>query len=127
MSSKILFGVPYLEGGDINPDATLKSSVGNGKPVVVMVYGEFCPHCRNAMPAYQQFARDMKNSVVAVAVQIDGEESDKKAAEALRPVNTSPGVPSFLGFDNQGRYKATHKGGRDAASFKAFASSLLAA
>ena len=118
-----MVGVPYLEVSDINSDGSLKSHVGNGKPVILMVYGSFCPHCKNAMPAYQEFASTTP-SCVAATVQSDGDAEDKKAAQALAPVNKSQGVPAFLGFNSQGKFVNMHQGGRDAASLKAFAASL---
>ena len=123
MSNKFMVGVPYLEDSDINPDSSLKSHVNNGKPVVMMVYGSFCPHCKNAMPAYQQLASALPNFAV-VTVQTDGGPSDKKAAQALSAVNKSPGVPSFLGFNKQGKFVKIHSGGRDLEALKQFAMSL---
>lgn len=121
--SKILINVPYLEGQDINADGSLKAYVGKGKPVVLMVYGSFCPHCRNAMPAYQDLAKAAKN-VTVVTVQSDGGESDKAASRALSKVNTSPGVPAFLGFGKDGKFKGMHNGGRDMQALMAFAQGL---
>lgn len=121
--SKVLINVPYLEPKDINADATLKSYVGKGKPVVVLVYGAFCPHCRNVMPAYQDLAKNSKN-VAIVAVQTDGDVSDKEASKALSSVNKSPGVPAFLGFDKSGKFVKMHSGGRDIQALTTFANSL---
>jgi thiol-disulfide isomerase/thioredoxin len=118
-----MVGVPYLEDSDINSDASLKSHVNNDKPVVMMVQGNFCPHCNNAKPAFQQLAQSMPN-VAVVTVQTDGGPSDKKASQMLSAVNKSPGVPAFLGFSKEGKFVKTHSGNRDLESLKQFASSL---
>ena len=123
MSNKFMVGVPYLEDSDINPDASLKSHVNNGRAVVMMVQGNFCPHCNNAKPAFQQLAQSMPN-IAVVTVQTDGGPSDKKAAQMLSAVNKSPGVPAFLGFSREGKFVKTHSGNRDLESLKQFASSL---
>lgn len=123
MPNQILVGVLYLEDSDINPDASLKSHVNNGKPVVMMVQGNFCPHCTTAKPAFQKLAQSMPN-IAVVTVQIDGGTSDKKAAQMLSAVNKSPGVPAFLGFDKQGKFVKVHSGGRDFESLRQFAASL---
>lgn len=118
-----MIDIPYLEGADINDDATLKPYVGKGKPVVMMIQGNFCPHCTVAKPDFVKFAM-VTPSVQAVSVQSDGGPTDASAVEKLKSVNTSPGVPAYLGFDKNGRFKAVHQGGRDVASLQQFAQSL---
>lgn len=122
-SKKIMVGVVYLEGMDINPDGSLKPEVNKGKPAVVMVQGNFCPHCNTAKPAFQQLARQLPNVLVATA-QTDGGEEDRKAVQLLSAVNKSPGVPAFLGFNKDGKFVKMHTGGRDLQSLLQFASSL---
>jgi len=120
--SKILVGIPYLEGQDINQDGSL--NVLKGKPVVMMVQGLFCTYCTKAKPDFQKFAQSTPG-VQACTVQTDGGPSDKEAAEKLRKtVNKSQGVPAYLGFNAQGKFVSIHSGGRDVASLQAFAKSL---
>ena len=121
--SKILIGIPYLEETDVNSDGSLKAHVCKGKPVVVMVQGNFCGYCTSAKPDFQRFAQTAQN-VSSVTVQIDGGPMDKRANKKLSLVNTSPGVPAFLGFDSQGNFVKIHQGNRDIASLQGFASSL---
>jgi thiol-disulfide isomerase/thioredoxin len=121
--NKYLVGVAYLEHVDINDNGSLKPHVSKGKPSVVMVQGNFCGYCTQAKPAFEKLAKMMSN-VNVYTVQIDGEESDKKASKQLAAVNTSPGVPSYLGFDRNGKFVKVHKGGRDEDSLKNFALSL---
>lgn len=121
--SKFLVNIPYLEGKDINPDATLKSYVGKGKPVMLLVYASYCHFCKDVMPAVQQLAKEAKNFGV-VTIQSDAGPADKEAAKAISKVNTSPGVPAFLGFDKSGKFVKMHSGGRDIQALIAFANSL---
>lgn len=120
----ILINVPYLQGPDINADGSLTPEVGKGKPVVIMMQGDFCGYCTQAKPDFQKFANESKN-VQACTVQIDDQDpSGKEAGVKLKVINQAPGVPAYLGFGANGRYKASHNGGRDFASLMAFASSL---
>lgn len=121
--SKLLINIPYLEQQDVNPDGSLKDYVSQGKPVVVMVQGNFCGYCTQAKPAFQEFAKSTPNCM-AVTIQSDGGPSDKGASQNLSSVNKSQGVPAFLGFNKQGKFVALHNGGRDLASLKKFASGL---
>ena len=110
---KILVNVNYLEGSDVNSDGSIKSSVNKGKPVLLMMQSNYCPHCTNAKPAFQKLANDMGNTVCVATIQTDGGPSDLAAAKALKNVNTSRGVPAYLVFDKQGRFIKMHEGGRD--------------
>lgn len=122
MSKQPKMSVPYLESQDINPDGSLKPYVGRGKPVIVMVQGNFCPHCTTSKPAFQELAQSP--DIVAVTVQTDGDEAERQVSKALSVVNNSPGVPAFLGFGRDGRFKALHQGNRDVGSLKAFVMQL---
>jgi thiol-disulfide isomerase/thioredoxin len=121
--SKLLINIPYLEQQDVNPDGSLKDYVCQGKPVVVMVQGNFCGYCTQAKPAFQEFSKNTP-SCRAVTIQSDGDASDKGASKNLSSVNKSQGVPAFLGFNKQGKFVALHNGGRDMASLQKFASGL---
>lgn len=120
---KILKNIPYLEVQDVNQDGTLKSHVGKGKPVVLMVQGNFCGYCTQAKPAFEEFARNVQNAV-AVTVQIDGDQSEKQANALIAKINPGKGVPVFLGFDENGKFEKLHTGNRDANSLMQFASTL---
>lgn len=121
--SKFLVNIPYLEGKDINADATLKSYVGKGKPVVVLVYASYCHFCKDVMPTVQQLAKEAKNFGV-VTIQSDAGPADKEAAKAISKVNTSPGVPAFVGFGKDGKFAKMHLGNRDLNSLMVFGNSL---
>lgn len=119
-----LVNVPYLEITDFNNDLTLKSHVGKGKPVVVMVQGNHCGYCSQAKPDYQKFANST-NKVVATTIQIDGEQPDVAIGQRISEIDPSyRGVPTYLGFNSKGKFVGTHDSGRDTQSLHAFASQL---
>lgn len=121
---KIMINIPYLENSDINGDASLKNHVCKGKPVLLMIQGNFCGYCTKAKPAFQKFAQ-MSPEVVCATIQTDGSPSERKAGQMLSSVNKSPGVPAYLGFDRNGKFVSVHSGGRDVQDLKAFAQSLM--
>lgn len=123
MSLENMIGIPYLEGMDVNSDGSLKSYVCKGKPVLLFVHGNFCPHCVKAKPAFMQLAKALPG-VVCATVRTDGGDTDKQAVQNLSSVNSSRGVPAYLGFDKNGKFKGMHNGGRDVASLQTFAMGL---
>jgi len=116
--------VAYIEIQDIDSQGNLKPHVGKGKPVVVMALGTFCGYCNKAKPAFEEFAR-LPNNVVAGAIQIDGDEPDKKSAAFLKKWHPGyRGVPTYLGFDGNGKFSKVHTGGRDLGSISTFSKTL---
>ena len=113
--------VAYLEIDDLSPEG-LAPYVGNGKPVVLMIQGNFCHFCTEAKPAFQKFAQS--NIAAAASIVIDGDPSEKKAYEVTKIWNQTPGVPAFLGFDKTGKFVKIHKGSRDVNSLTLFSKSL---
>lgn len=122
-SNSYLIGIKYLEGSDVNPDGTLQSHVNEGKPVLLMIQGNFCGWCSKAKPAFQELSTLLPNVTLAT-IQTDGGEPDKQASKNLKSVNSSPGVPSYLGFDKNGKFVKVHNGDRNVESLKVFAMSL---
>lgn len=116
--------VAYLEVDDFNSDGSLKSYVYNGKPVVVMAQGTFCGYCTQAKPAFVKFAKN-NPKILAATITIDGEESEKAASKFIGKLDKSyRGVPTYLGFNSDGKYTKTHSGGRDTDSIAGFAVTL---
>lgn len=116
--------VAYIEVDDINPDGTLKPYVTNGKPVIMMCQGLFCGYCTKAKPAFEKIAKTNPTFVFA-SILTDGEESEKAAAKFIKVWNEDHrGVPDYLGFDKNGKFKKVHSGGRDEKSLMDFATSL---
>lgn len=117
-----LVKINYLEDGDVNDDGSLKPHVGNGLPVLVMVQGNFCGWCTKAKPEFQKLQGN--GSFAVVTVQTDGEEGDRRANNKMSKVNKSPGVPSFLGYDKNGKFVRSHEGERTSGALMAFGKSL---
>jgi thiol-disulfide isomerase/thioredoxin len=117
-----LVNIVYLEGVDIDNNGNLMPHVGNGKPVLVLIQTNYCGYCSQAKPAYKELIAMVPNAVIAT-VQSDGGESDKLASSKLGK-NKGQGVPSYLGFDKNGKFVRRHEGGRDANSLKNFISQI---
>lgn len=116
--------VYYLESEDFDSEGNLKPYVGGGKIVVIMGQANFCGYCKQAAPAFETFAKSYPN-VVAAAIVSDGEESEKAAGKLFKKWDAKHrGVPSYFGFDSNGKYKGVHGGGRDVTSLKKFADTL---
>lgn len=116
--------VAYLENEDINSNGTLKSYVSDGKPCVLMLSGNFCGYCKKASPEFEKFAKSNPN-ITSCVIVIDGSDSEKKASRYAKIWDPFyKGVPTFLGFDRNGKYITTHSGGRDFNSLQKFSETL---
>jgi thiol-disulfide isomerase/thioredoxin len=114
--SKNLVNIPYVEGNDVNDDGSLKSHVGKGLPVLIMVQGNFCGYCTKAKPDFQKLENN--GEFMVATVQIDGGDTDKMANNKLSKVISSKGVPAYACFNKNGKFVKMHNGGRDAESLK---------
>ncbi len=116
-------GVAYLESEDVS-NTGVAPYVGKGKPVIVLVQGNFCGYCTQAKPAFQEFSRKNRG-VVTATILIDGTETEKQAAEIVKSWNPgSGGVPAYIGFDKTGKLSKVHTGGRDVKSLEEFSMTL---
>lgn len=116
--------VAYLEIDDFTPNGDLKSYVNQGFPAIIMAQGNFCGYCKMAKPAFQDLA-NAGNKVVCCSIEIDGEDSEKAAGKLLNKWDKNyKGVPTYLGFNSQGKYVKTHTGGRDKESLEQFVKTL---
>jgi thiol-disulfide isomerase/thioredoxin len=121
--SKILVDIPYLELEDVTSDGNL--SYVNGKPSLVMLQGNFCPHCNVMKPAYQEVFNQVQGQVNIYTIQIDGKsKSDKEAGALLMNKHGVHGVPAVLRFDKNGKFKDRYNGERTVAGLKPFALEL---
>lgn len=121
--TKFMPNVVYLESSDFTPNLSLKSSVGKGKPVVVMFQGNFCGYCTTAKGDFSAFCQESQNAM-GCTLQID-DPSAKEVAGKLSSLDKNyRGVPTYFGFDRTGKYVKTHQGGRDKVALIEFAKSL---
>lgn len=120
--------IPYLEKShDLNEDGSLKSHVTNGKPAVVLVFGNFCGFCTRIKPDFQDAANTMRNNGVQFCVaQLDlKEEPDTiHAANHIMNVSQNRGVPLVIGYKSSGE-PVKYNGDRTKTSFLNFAKSLI--
>jgi thiol-disulfide isomerase/thioredoxin len=118
--------VAHIEDFDIDENGSIKNYVNNGKPIVLMGKGGYCGHCETASPAFEQFAEKTLGKIVCATIVTDGEESEKKAGKFLSIWDKSHrGVPTYMGFGVDGKFKKVHDGGRDIKSLEEFGNSLM--
>ena len=109
--------VAYLERDDFTPNGDMKTYVNQGFPAIIMAQGNFCGYCKTAKPAFQDLANS-GNQVVCCSIEKDAGKLLNKWDKNYR------GVPTYLGFNKQGKYVRTHTGGRDKASLEDFVKTL---
>lgn len=119
---KLLKNIPYLEKEDVNQDGSLR--VQNGKPSIVMVQGNFCGHCTSAKKIYAELPNEVQGTVNVYTVQADATDSSKDASSIISKVNNINGIPAFVGYDKNGKFKKMFNGNRDLPSLKKFATEL---
>lgn len=122
---KILKNIPYLEDEDLTDDGSIVAGAMiklKNRPVLVMIQGNFCGWCTVAKPELQKLANEV--GFACATIQIDGTESEKKAAAKANKAFPSPGVPTFLVYDRNGKFVKAHDGERKADALKATMSSI---
>lgn len=94
--------IAYLENSDFDSEGNLVNpQIPKNKPVVIMIQSSWCGHCRNAKPAFQEFANKSYPNVFCATIQADGErESEKQLGKRLKVIK-----PGFLGFPDYVLYK----------------------
>lgn len=123
--------IGVLQDVDFDANGNLKTSAfGAGdKPVMIMVWGSYCGHCKNAKPAFGKVFDEQKQRKVFLAtVQTDDSDPDvqklmKRFPGIIRKhgINFN-GVPTYIVY-HKGRY-TEYQGGRDAQSLTNFINSL---
>lgn len=99
--------VIYLEATDFNPMLSLD------KKVIVLIQGNYCPHCTHFKPMFQQLANQYSSPEIKFAtIQIDGslptEQVFKDPSYMSKILNVGiRGVPALVKFNHgvpQGLY-----------------------
>jgi len=129
-----LYNIGYLENDDFDLHGNIKMDkiesqnggfgfkTGKHKKILVMVQANFCGHCTNAKPDFQNFA-DIDNDVFCTTIEGDSnKEKEKGLSDRLKSV-----YPDFRGFphyalhnSNGKRIKKDVKHGRSLADLKKF-------
>jgi thiol-disulfide isomerase/thioredoxin len=96
---QLQYPVYYLEKSDFNNDGDLvNKKIPTDKPVFIMLQANWCPHCTNAKPAYQQFANRNEDKAFVCAIQVDGTRPGEQNIKSLIR-NIYPdfqGYPSYI-------------------------------
>ena len=114
--SKLVY---FLEYPDFNREGQFVHSLG-GKKMVVMVGGSFCSHCKHTAPTFNDFAKKVKGDVVLAVIQVDGSDSERALGKLIGEMAQIRGIPSFLLFDEEGKYMKKHDGERSVEGFLEF-------
>lgn len=101
--------VIYLEVQDISPNGSVMLPKHMaGKPSIVMVHTNGCPHCVRAKPMFSEFGKRTRS---ALAVQLDSETGLSEWFSKTDP--NARGVPTFFKLDGNGAYIASYQGPRE--------------
>jgi thiol-disulfide isomerase/thioredoxin len=123
--------IGVLQDVDFDQKGNLKtSSFGAGnKPVLIMIWGSYCGHCKTAKPGFAKvFDENKQKKVFLATIQTDDKDPDvqrlmKRLPQILRVNGVAfNGVPSYVLYHN-GAY-AEYAGGRDYQSLQNFITSL---
>ena len=87
--------VAYLEDSDFNEKGELiNNDIPKNTPIVVMIQALYCGHCKNAKPAFQEFANATEGKVFCCTIQGDGDrEGERSLAKRLDVIK-----PGFRGY-----------------------------
>lgn len=111
----------YLEIDNFEQDGSFKPQL-YGKYMLIMVGGSFCGHCKHTAPDFNAFAKNNPD-VVSAVVQVDGPEKEKKLGKRLGSLVGIIGIPAFLLYGPDGKFKKMHTGDRSEKAFKEFVDS----
>jgi len=115
--------VIFLESKDFDEQGRFRHALRK-RPLVVMMGGAFCPHCRDAAPAFNAFAQTVRSqkSAVPAVIQVDKSEDEGKLGSHLGSLfpEAGRGVPCFMLFDAQGKFVKTHEGPRTTSALLEF-------
>jgi len=97
----------YLEPKDFDNEdiRTLKQSVCQGKPCIVMVQSMGCGHCSNNKPLFDELSKN-NNNIVCLTAPSDDKEYGMMMflKQSVQKGQISfPGVPVFLFYDKNGK------------------------
>ena len=116
--------VLYLEAGDFDDGGNLRGAEIGGRPIMMMIYAEWCGHCKTTRPEFQKAADNMKDVFFCVVHS----DSKRPSVEALmRKMDTIypvKGYPTIL-MITRGGSKMPYEGERKAEAFQRAALNLL--
>jgi thiol-disulfide isomerase/thioredoxin len=111
--------IAVLENKDFSSDGKLL--INESKPVLIMLFGNSCPHCVHAKPEFSKAAR--KGGALFAVIPTDGPFVDSALLKRIpKFIPNVKGIPTFVLFRN-GRYIKTHEGARTEEGFRKFINS----
>jgi thiol-disulfide isomerase/thioredoxin len=123
--------IGHLQDVDFTRNGSLNTQeIGSGNlPVLIMVYGSYCGHCKTAKPDFERVARDFHNKGIFIcALMTDDKDPKTKKLMTRFPqildghkISFS-GVPTYLLWKN-GKL-VEYEGGRDYNSIVKFLMSI---
>ena len=81
----------YLEGKDFDTKGNLIRFKDSKLPKIIMIQANFCGHCTDAKPAYQEFAQKYAQKVLCFSIEADVNKDEW--GPLLKLIK-----PSFQGF-----------------------------
>ena len=115
--------VIFLENEDFDAQGKFVHDLKN-RPLVVMMGGTFCPHCRHAAPAFNDFAKQVRanKSCVPAVIQIPQQRQLAQRLGQMYPA-LGGGVPCYFMCGQNGRFARSHEGDRTKEALIEFAKS----
>lgn len=119
--------VVFLEKSDFDDQGRFLHKLPN-RPMVVMLGGSFCPHCRHAAPAFNEFAAQAKQEKLCVpaVIQVDKSSGERELGILLGQLFPAlgQGVPTYALFGKDGVFIKTHEGDRTKEALIEFAKKM---
>jgi protein disulfide-isomerase A6 len=94
--------VIYLESSDLQNGQV----IGVNKPFLIAIVANWCGHCKNLKPTWEQLATEYPMSFLTV-------EATDKDGEKVAQMLGAKGFPTILCGDASGKITGPHQGGRD--------------
>lgn len=89
--------IGYLQDNDFDQNGRLiNQSIPKNIPTIVMIQAMFCGYCREAKPAFQEFANSYQGKVCCLTIQGDGKEPGE--AQLASPERINQIKPGFRGY-----------------------------
>jgi thiol-disulfide isomerase/thioredoxin len=113
--------VVFLETGDVREDGTFTFEME--LPLLVMMQGSYCGHCKTMKPAFAQASKMLEGVVLCCTIHADSENpSERDLAMRLGKIMQIPGYPHTFLVRN-GKIAKIYKGDRSAQDLVKFATS----
>ena len=102
--------VHYMQDFDFNKKGKLTNKqIPKDMLVLIMIQASWCKFCKDAKPAFQDFANIMSDKVFCATIQINGHlypETEIPLGERFKKLKIFNGVPEYVLYKN-GRHIAT--------------------